>query len=122
MSHPAAIKSLTAGRVIVINDNLRKNVVAVVLNSSVGTNNERAFTCLAICEKRGVTLSKEDLTKYDKISPVLGNTLFIPESPCWHELVQVKAANVSIVTTKTIRVDADKIINDLKKRQQPRFK
>ncbi|XP_071154128.1 superkiller complex protein 2-like [Mytilus edulis] len=122
LSHPAAIKSLTAGRVIVINDNLRKNVVAVVLNSSVGTNNERAFTCLAICEKRGVTLSKEDLTKYDKISPVLGNTLFIPESPCWHELVQVKAANVSIVTTKTIRVDADKIINDLKKRQQPRFK
>ena len=122
LSHPAAIKSLSAGRVIIINDVLRINVVAVVLSSTVGTNSERTFTCLAICDKGGVTLSKEEVAKSAKITPVLGNSLFIPEGPCWHELVQVKAENVSIVTTKTIRVDVDKIVNDVKKRQQPRFR
>lgn len=93
-----------------------------MLNSSVGTNNEKMFTCLAICEKGGVTLSKEELTKSTKVTPMLGYSLFIPEGPCGHEVVQVKAENVSVVTTKTIRIDADKIINDCKKRQQPRFK
>lgn len=122
LSHPAAIKSLSAGRVIIINDELRKNVVAVVLSSTVGTNNVRTFTCLAICDKGGVTLSKEEVAKSAQITPVMGKSLFIPEGPCWHELVQVKAENVSIVTTKTIRVDVDKIVNDVKKRQQPRFR
>lgn len=48
--------------------------------------------------------------------------LFQPEGPCWHDMVDCKADDISVVTTKTLRIDPDKIINDVKKRQQPRFR
>lgn len=122
LSHPAAIKLLTAGRVVVINSNYR-NVLSVVLNSSMGSNKERIFNCLVICEKNSNT--KSDSTKGDNpelVQPVVNTNLFQPEGPCWHELTQVKAEDISVVTVKTIRIDPDKIVNDIKKRQQPRFK
>ncbi|KAJ8300200.1 hypothetical protein KUTeg_021719 [Tegillarca granosa] len=123
LSHPAAIKLLTAGRVVVINNSNHRNVLGVVLNSNMGTNKERIFNCLVICEKNSST--KSDLTKGDSselVQPIVTTNLFQPEGPCWHELIQVKAEDITVVTVKTIRIDPDKIVNDIKKRQQPRFK
>ncbi|XP_076455160.1 superkiller complex protein 2-like isoform X2 [Babylonia areolata] len=125
LSHPAAIKSLSAGRVVVINNSHHSNVLAVVLQSSMGSNNMRTFTVLLICNKGHNSDAREatPATNDDmKVTPMKALSLFIPEGVCWHDLVEVTAAQISLITTTTIKVEADKIIKDVKKRQQPRFK
>ena len=51
LTHPAALKALSAGRVVVIDNNHHSNALGVVLQSSMGVNNARNFTILVICDK-----------------------------------------------------------------------
>ncbi|XP_062604203.1 superkiller complex protein 2-like [Saccostrea cucullata] len=122
LSHPAAIKALTAGRIVVISNSFHSNQLGIVLNSTMAAN-ERVFTCLLLCDKNNPVKSKtEEKTENDKVSPVIDTDLYLPEAPVGHEMVQVKAKDISKVTVKSIRVEANKIIDDIKKRQMPRFK
>ncbi|KAK3088659.1 hypothetical protein FSP39_022012 [Pinctada imbricata] len=130
LSHPAAIKCMTAGRVVIIDNNTHKYVLGVVLNSSVGRNKERNFTCLVICDKnksdsvqdKSGSENKKSEQSEDLVMPVRKRQLYLPEGVPWHELVQVKSGDISTVTTKVVKVEADKVIDNVKKRQIPRFK
>ena len=121
LSHPAAIKALSPGRVVVIDHNSHKNTLGVVLKISLGTNNERTFTCLVICDKNS-SENEQNVLDQDLVSATTNLTLFQPEGPCQHDMVDCKAEAISVVTTKTLRIEADRIMNDVKKRQQPRFR
>jgi hypothetical protein len=120
LSHPAAIKALTAGRVIIINSSFHSNQLGIVLNPTMAANNERTFTCLIVSNKE--TSKSEEKSENDEVTPVTNTDLFLPDVPCGHGLIQVKAKDISTVTTKSIRVDATKIIDDIKKRQMLRFR
>nr|XP_034300424.1 helicase SKI2W [Crassostrea gigas]XP_034300425.1 helicase SKI2W [Crassostrea gigas] len=123
LSHPAAIKALTAGRVIVISNSFHSNQLGIILNSTMAANNERVFTCLVLCDKnKSVKSQTEKVPGSEEVTPVTNTDLFLPEAPCGHDLVQVKAKDISTVTVKSIRVEANKIMDDIKKRQMPRFK
>ncbi|XP_052720162.1 helicase SKI2W-like [Crassostrea angulata] len=123
LSHPAAIKALTAGRVIVISNSFHSNQLGIILNSTMAANNERVFTCLVLCDKnKSVKSQTEKVPGSEEVTPVTNTDLFLPEAPCGHDLVQVKAKDISMVTVKSIRVEANKIMDDIKKRQMPRFK
>jgi antiviral helicase SKI2 len=135
LSHPAAVKALSAGRVVIVNHTVNNEVLGVVLKSSSGANNERNFTILVICDKNSDTSKNSDSAinsncainsnksvESNAVAPVIKTKLFQPEGACWHEMVQCKADSIAIVTTKTIRIDGEKIINDVKKREQPRFR
>ena len=124
LSHPAAIKSLSAGRVVVVDNGHHANVLAVVLHSGMGSNNTRIFTVLFICDKGSNPSGAGDATPNDnlKVKPVKATQLFLPEGVCWHHMAEVKASDIAIITTTNIKVDADKIMKDVKKREQPRFK
>ncbi|KAK7095479.1 superkiller complex protein 2-like [Littorina saxatilis] len=123
LSHPAAIKALSAGRVVVIDNSRHSNVLGAVLQSSLGSNNTRIFTVL-ILANRGDNLAAGEITPSDnhRVKPVKMRQLFIPEGVCWHGVVEVKAADIAVITTKTIKLEADKIVKDVKKREQPRFR
>ena len=123
MSHPAAIKALSAGRVVVIDNGCHSNVLAVVLQSSMGSSNTRTFSVLLICDK-GTKPAAGEATPNGglRVKPFTAKQLFIPEGVCWHRIVEVKASDISVITTKTIKVEAEKIIKDVKKREQLRFK
>nr|KAG5700480.1 hypothetical protein BaRGS_013967 [Batillaria attramentaria] len=123
LSHPAAIKALSPGRVVTIDNGRHSNVLGVVLQTSMSTSNTRMFTVLLICDK-GDNSSLGEATPANglQVAPVVRRPLFIPESVCWHKLVDVKASDISVITTKTLKVEADKILKDVKKREQPRFK
>lgn len=86
----------------------------------MAANNERTSTCLILCDKNNS--KSEEKTENDEVSPMTNTDLFLPETPCGHDVIQVKAKDISTVTVKSIRVDASKIIDDIKKRQMLRFR
>lgn len=122
LSHPGALKCLSAGRVVVIDNGFYSNVLATILQSTVGTNNTRSFTVLLICN-RGDSPRDPDSKEATPASvrPMLPRKLFIPDSVCWHKILEVKGSDIAVITTKTIKLEVDKIIKDIKKREQLRF-
>ena len=62
---------------------------------------------------------KQDLTLP---RPVTENKLFHPESPCGHEMLELTVDNISVITVKTLKISGDKIVDECKKRQIPRFR
>lgn len=124
LSHPTAIKTLSPGRVVIVENGVFSNVPGVVLQTSMGPNNVRTFSTLIICNKNGSTTDSGETTSSQglHVAPVTARNLFIPETVCWHKLLECNATNINIITNKTIKVDADKILKDIKKREQPRFK
>ncbi|XP_033732664.1 helicase SKI2W-like [Pecten maximus] len=126
LSHPTAIKLLSAGRVVVVDNAIHSNVLGVILQTNVSSSSssDRVFTCLVICDEKHV--KGEGQTKsggnIGLVTPVLSKTLYRPEGVCCHQMVPLKAEDISVVTTKTVRVEVDRIINDIRKRQQPRFR
>ncbi|KAL3871690.1 hypothetical protein ACJMK2_039674 [Sinanodonta woodiana] len=129
ITHPAALKALSPGRVVVVNTDYHRNALGVVLKFFLGLKNEKLFTCLVICDKNITENTKEKVDE-DKgkinfssdVQPMTNVGLFIPESPCWHDVVDLSGEQISVITTKTLKIEVDKIINDFKKRSQPRFK
>ncbi|KAM9738445.1 superkiller complex protein 2 [Menidia menidia] len=114
------LKALSVGRVVVVNNKQHLNALGVILQVSNDAVN-RTFTALVICEK-GNEESEEQGTN-DSAFPHLFNTaLFIPEGPCSHTVQKLKLQDISAITVKTLKVIPDRIIDNYKKRQQPRFK
>ena len=131
LSHPQAIKALGAGRVVVIDTEKHKNTLGVVLQTGTATAKTRKFTTLVLCEQKpnmengpysdlgSSEADKQDLTLP---RPVTVTNLFHPEGPCGHEMLELIADNISVITVKTLKIAGDKIVDECKKRQIPRFR
>ncbi|BFZ20866.1 hypothetical protein BsWGS_23905 [Bradybaena similaris] len=117
-SHPAAVKALSPGRVLMIRRPLGQAVLGVLLTSSMGISNERKFTTLVITEK-GAEHGRTPLTE---VEAVLATSLFLPEGPCWQVVVDLTSEDIVRITTKVIKIDAEGIQNDCARRELPRFK
>ena len=137
MSHPQAVKMLVAGRVVIIDTKQHEFTLAIILQSSSSSSKNRTFTGLILCEQKqdaelnsmqkscGVDSAAQKLQEDDwpVIKPFRTNQLYRPEGPCpGCELVKLSSSDISVITMKTINVNADRIIDDIKKRQQPRFR
>ena len=135
MSHPQALKMLVAGRVIIIDTREHVFTLAILLQSNSISTKNRTFTALILCEQKQDVewnrLNKSDDPEpqiYPEdgspiVKPFRTNQLYRPEGPCPScEIIKVKTADIFLLTTKTIKVNADRIIDDIRKRQQPRFR
>ncbi|XP_054834074.1 SKI2 subunit of superkiller complex protein isoform X2 [Eublepharis macularius] len=123
------LKALSVGRVIVVKNQEHKNALGVILQVSTDAAN-RAFNALVIGEKNptegdsaadresGATSAAEVPLPDD----LLRTRLFLPEGPCGHTITKLGPANISGITTKALRVNAERILDDFKKRQMPRFR
>ena len=54
--------------------------------------------------------------------PFSRKKLFLPESRCSHRIVQVKGLEISDITVRHMKVEGDKILDDVRKRSMPRFR
>ncbi|KAM3847414.1 superkiller complex protein 2 isoform 2-T2 [Vipera latastei] len=123
------LKALSVGRVIVVNNQEHKNALGVILQVS-SDSASRAFSTLVMCEKtsveRGLTEGQERHPAPSAEVPLpedlLHTKLFLPEGPCGHTIKKLGPADILGVTTKTLRVNAERILEDFKKRQMPRFR
>lgn len=118
------LKSLSVGRVVVVKSREHHNALGVILQVS-STSTSRVFTTLVLCDKP----MSEDPQQKGPASPdvpypddLVGFKLFLPEGPCDHTVAKLQPGDVAAITTKVLRVNGEKILEDFSKRQQPKFK
>lgn len=118
------LKSLATGRVVVVQNQEYHNALGVILQVS-SNSASRVFTTLVLCDKpmcedpqeRG--LASSDVPYPDDL---VGFKLFLPEGPCDHTVAKLQPGDVAAITTKVLRVNGEKILEDFSKKQQPKFK
>ena len=130
-SHPTGVKYLSTGRVIVVATDKHRHALGVILSSSTASK-ERTFKTLIICEKDSTEISQNDNINKSvdsgvksgqlHVQPVLKEPLFRPEGACGQVVVDLKGVDIDVVSTHTIKVAAEKIADDVRKRQIPRFR
>nr|XP_019571079.1 PREDICTED: helicase SKI2W [Rhinolophus sinicus] len=118
------LKSLSTGRVVVVQNQEHHNALGVILQVS-SNSTSRVFTTLVLCDKH----TCEDPQERGSASPdvpypddLVGFKLFLPEGPCDHTVAKLQPGDVAAITTKVLRVNAEKILEDFSKKQQPKFK
>lgn len=118
------LKSLSTGRVVVVQNQEHHNALGVILQVS-SNSTSRVFTTLVLCDKH----TCEDPQARGSASPdvpypddLVGFKLFLPEGPCDHTVAKLQPGDVAAITTKVLRVNAEKILEDFSKKQQPKFK
>ncbi|XP_050775552.1 SKI2 subunit of superkiller complex protein isoform X2 [Gopherus flavomarginatus] len=120
----SGLKALAPGRVVIVSNRAHRNAVGVILQVSSDAAN-RTFTTLVLCEKtpeRGDTGGSSPTPEVPFPDDLLLNKLFLPEGPCGHAVEQLGPCDLVALTGKTLRVNAERILEDVKKRQMPRFR
>uniref|UniRef100_A0A8C2F800 SKI2 homolog, superkiller viralicidic activity 2-like n=1 Tax=Cyprinus carpio TaxID=7962 RepID=A0A8C2F800_CYPCA len=114
------LKALSVGRVVIVNNGQHHNALGVILQVSNDAVN-RMFTTLIICEKGKEEAAGDDQSN-KAFHPIYSTSLFIPEGPCSHTVQKLKSQDISAITTRTLKVIPERIIDNYNKRQQPRFR
>lgn len=116
----SGLKALSVGRVVVVSNAQHCNALGVILQVSSDSVN-RTFTALILCEKGNEELGAES-QKANPLPHLYSTALFLPEGPCSHTVQKLKLQDISGITTKTLKVIPERIIDNYNKRQQPRFR
>ncbi|CAH2314448.1 helicase SKI2W [Pelobates cultripes] len=120
------MKCLSVGRVIIIRTDYHQWVPGVILQVSSDASN-RIYTTLVLCEKRrdgGVVPIEKEKDKKSAPTPddILIGKVYRPEGPCDHKLLKLQPSDIVLVTGKTLRVHADKVLDDISRSQTPRYR
>lgn len=119
------LKSLSTGRVVVVKNEEHHNALGVILQVS-SNSTSRVFTTLVLCDKPAVSESPRDKGPATADVPqpddLVGFKLFLPEGPCEHTVTRLQPGDVAAISTKVLRVNGEKIVEDFSKRQQPKFR
>ncbi|XP_035307660.1 helicase SKI2W isoform X2 [Cricetulus griseus] len=119
------LKSLSTGRVVVVKNKEHHNALGVILQVS-SNSTSRVFTTLVLCDKPVVSESPRDKGPATPDVPqpddLVGFKLFLPEGPCEHTVAKLQPGDVAAISTKVLRVNGEKIVEDFTKRQQPKFR
>uniref|UniRef100_A0A9J8C6S9 SKI2 subunit of superkiller complex n=1 Tax=Cyprinus carpio carpio TaxID=630221 RepID=A0A9J8C6S9_CYPCA len=126
------LKALSVGRVVIVNNGQHHNALGVILQVSNDAVN-RMFTTLIICEKGKEEAAGDDQS--NKGEHTHTHTASHPppnltcphikshhERPCSHTVRKLKSQDISAITTRTLKVIPERIIDNYNKRQQPRFR
>lgn len=132
LTHPQAIKALSPGRVVVIDNHHYRNTLAFVLKADTSSRSGKRYVVLIMCEQKQEWPELQAANSSDSLHSNADNEylmprpyaseLFRPEGVCGHEVITVSSDDISCVTTTSSKIAADKILDDFKKRQIPRFK
>ncbi|XP_074839316.1 superkiller complex protein 2-like [Carettochelys insculpta] len=124
----SGLKALAPGRVVIVQTPVHRNALGVILQVSPDAAN-RTFTTLVLCEKAPEEGTPGGDTDRGSPSPevpfpddLLLNKLFLPEGPCGHVVEQLGPCDIAVLTGRTLRVNAERILEDVRKRQMPRFR
>ncbi|XP_057554719.1 SKI2 subunit of superkiller complex protein isoform X6 [Hippopotamus amphibius kiboko] len=118
------LKSLSAGRVVVVKNQEHHNALGVILQVS-SNSTSRVFTTLVLCDKPMSEAPQERGPASSDVpypDDLVGFKLFLPEGPCDHTVGKLQPGNVAAITTKVLRLNGEKILEDFSRRQQPKFK
>ena len=125
LSHPIAVKCLSAGRLLLINHDGKINDIGILLG--VDKSTIKTYTILVLDGEevktneysvdaaftRFISLATTDVETVKSVSTCLSMK---------HSIVEINDESIMEITSKCLKIDADKILNDIKKRQIPRFR
>ena len=123
LSQPGPGKALAPGRLVLTNYRGLVNVLALVLAVDVKSK-QRNFVSLLL-RPSGAEQREEGAgqARRDLFLGLASQQLQQPDPLGWeHLLVTLYDENIIEITSKTLKVEPDKIINDVKKREIPRFR
>ncbi|XP_073080701.1 superkiller complex protein 2 isoform X5 [Manis javanica] len=118
------LKSLSVGRVVVVKNQEHHSALGVILQVS-SNSTSRVFTTLILCDKPVSEHPQERGPATPHVpypDDLVGFKLLLPEGPCDHTVAKLQPGDVAAITTKVLRVNGEKILEDFSKRQQPKFK
>ncbi|KAK1327494.1 hypothetical protein QTO34_012996 [Cnephaeus nilssonii] len=124
MESVSGLKALSAGRVVVVKSQEHHNALGVVLQVS-SNSTSRVFTTLVLCDKPGSEEPQERRSAAPGVpypEDLVGFKLFLPEGPCDHTVARLQPGDVAAITTRVLRVNGEKVLEDFSKRQQLKFK
>jgi len=132
LSHPVPGKALSAGRVVVVNYKGLVNVLGMILTVDLKSK-LRTFQMLLLSSQNTQELGGGSLgdkteygvkdTRHDMFLGLAQQEIKQTDLVCTeHAVVTIADHNIIDITNKVIKVEAEKIINDVKKREIPRFR
>ncbi|XP_067173330.1 superkiller complex protein 2 [Apteryx mantelli] len=121
----AGLKALAPGRVVVVNTPAHRNALGLILQAS-SDGGGRSFTALVLCEKPpeegGPPAGSSPPPDVPYPEDLLLTRLFVPEGPCGHALEKLVPSDIVAITAKTLRVNAERVLEDVRRRQAPRYR
>jgi len=128
LSHPVPSKALSPGRVVLVNHGGKVNVLGLVLSVD-NKGKQRSFLTLVLSSsvKTGEAVDFDEVREGGErrdlfmalAQPTVTQTDVMSTE---HEVVSLHDDHVLEITNRSLKVEPDKIINDIKKREIPRFR
>ena len=82
---------------------------------------EKLFTVLVLIDKYNSNNNNFRENPKDE-DPFVSKKLFRPDGPGSQTVVEIRGADISLITSRTAKIDGIRIIDDHKKRQMLRFR
>ena len=120
LSLPIPSKSLSPGRFVILNQGSYINSLGIILNMDTKSK-LRTFQALIFKSEDSLNVA-EDARKNLFLGLVEQRVRMSDVMSSQHGIISLTDENIVHITNKTIKIEPDKIINDIKKREIPRFK
>ena len=123
LSLPIPGKALNPGRVVIIHQEASVNILGIILHVDMKAK-QRTFQVLInrSAESQDVDNEEVDARKNLFLSLVDQKIQSTDVMSSHHSVVSLTDVNILQITNKVFKIEPDKIINDIKKREIPRFK
>ncbi|XP_031567069.1 helicase SKI2W-like isoform X2 [Actinia tenebrosa] len=128
LSTSFAQKALLPGRIITLETHNNQKALAIVLQvESDGSGKklvDKSLTVLSILDNgtAGDALkSIKSIKDENHLEPHVKTKLLLPEGPSTYDIFQISVMDVCDITTSKMKIEGDRIIQDHRKRMQPRF-
>ena len=123
LSLPIPGKALSPGRVVIIHQEASVNILGIILHVDMKAK-QRTFQVLInrSAESQDVDNEEVDARKNLFLSLVDQKIQSTDVMSSHHSVVSLTDVNILQITNKVFKIEPDKIINDVKKREIPRFK
>ena len=119
LSHPVAVKALAPGRVVVVSRQSRISHLGIVLAADKARI--KTYSVLVLGQEQHQSFSHDE--SYVRLLSLRSRQVACPEAMSNdHSLLEVHDTAIDEITTKVVKMDAEKVLNDIKRRQIPRFK
>ena len=123
LSLPIPGKALSPGRVVIIHQEASVNILGIILHVDMKAK-QRTFQVLInrSADSQDVDNEEVDARKNLFLSLVDQKIQSTDVMSSHHSVVSLTDVNILQITNKVFKIEPDKIINDIKKREIPRFK
>ena len=121
LSLPTPGKMLSPGRALIINHENCINILGLLLSTDTKSK-ERSYQVLICSPAKEDNLEKVDEKKAMFVGLVNQRVRMSDVMNNQHKIVTIRDTNIIQITNKSVKIEPDKIVNDIKKREIPRFK